>query len=80
MNIPTRYGSVEFARVKADLKHRVDSVINHMAKYHFNVKEMFYMYKPQSFGQILPPYNGKFFPCDSLRSANHSIGKHTCII
>lgn len=60
MNIPTRYGNVEIARVKADVKQRLDSLISHMGKYHFNLKEMFYMYKPQSFGQILPPYNGKY--------------------
>lgn len=51
--------TVDFARVKADLMSRLDSALKHMAKYHFNLREMFYMYKPQSFGQILPPYNGE---------------------
>jgi hypothetical protein len=59
MNIPTRYGKVEFARIKANLKQRISAVVDHMAKYHFNMKEMFYMYKPQSFGQILPPFNAQ---------------------
>lgn len=58
-NIPTNMETVDFARVKANLMSRLDAVVKHMAKYHFNLKEMFYMYKPQAFNQILPPYNGE---------------------
>jgi len=37
----------------------MDAVVKHMAKYHFNMREIFYMYKPTSLGEFLPPYTGK---------------------
>lgn len=55
--IPSKLTAVEFAKIKADIQERIEAVLDHMAKYHFNMKELFYLYKPrESFENILPPY------------------------
>jgi hypothetical protein len=57
--IPTSFNTAEFARLKTNLMERLDTVVKHMSKYHFNWRETFYMYKPQGFDQILPPFNAQ---------------------
>lgn len=58
MTIPTRMEDIDLTSIKSDLKNRLNIFIAHMSKYHWNMREMFYMYKPR-FGQILPPFDGK---------------------
>lgn len=58
MTIPTRMEDINLMAIKSDLKNRLDIFINHMSQYHWNMREMFYMYRPRV-GQILPPFDGK---------------------
>lgn len=59
MTIPTRMDNIDVLAIKTDFKQRLNRFVAHMSKYHWNLKEMFYMYKPRAFGQILPPFDGK---------------------
>jgi len=58
MTIPTRMEDINLMAIKSDLKNRLDIFINHMSQYHWNMREMFYMYRPRV-GQILPPFDAQ---------------------
>lgn len=57
--IPTAWDKINLMEIKTNLKQKLDAYVTHLREYHFNVKELFYMYKPIRFTQILPPFDGK---------------------
>lgn len=57
--IPTAWNKLNMLELRTGLSEKITMAIAHVNAYKFNLKEMFYMYKPVSLSQVLPPFDCK---------------------